>query len=169
MTPEPKRAAVLVPVVTVDGETHVVFIERSHDSPTHQGQIAFPGGRHEPGRDESLWATALREAEEEIGLRAADVELLQALPEVHTLTSNFVISPFAGRVLRPYVFRADPHEVAAVFTVPLVTLRTPATRQTVRRRLSAGAEIDVPAFVVGPHVIWGATERITRELLRVMA
>jgi len=168
MTPEPRRAAVLVPLLTVDGESHVVFIERSRDTPTHQGQIAFPGGRHEPARDESLLATALREAEEEIGLRSADVDLVRALPEVRTLSSNFVISPFVGRVVRPYVFRAEPREVAAVFTVSVATLREPEARQTVRRQLTTGVEIEVPAFVVGAHVIWGATERITRELLRAV-
>lgn len=169
MTPEPTRAAVLVPLLAVDGEPHVVFIERSEDTPTHQGQIAFPGGRHEPARDPSLLATALREAEEEIGLRPADVELLRALPEVRTLSSNFVISPFVGRVRRSYVFRAEPREVAAVFTVSVASLREPAARQTVRRRLTTGEEIEVPAFIVGARVIWGATERITRELLRALS
>ncbi|MBI4516068.1 MAG: CoA pyrophosphatase [Deltaproteobacteria bacterium] len=164
----PRRAAVLVPIITVAGHNHAVFIERSQAVPVHQGDMAFPGGRHHPERDQSLWATALREAEEEIGLPAADVELLYALPEVRTFSSNYVISPFVGRIAKPCEFRPDPREVARVVTLSVAALRDPRAHRTVRRRLSSGAEIDAPAFVVDSHVVWGATQRITVELLRVL-
>jgi 8-oxo-dGTP pyrophosphatase MutT (NUDIX family) len=169
MSQAPTRAAVLVPLVFIDGKAQVVYIERAGDAPTHPGDTAFPGGRHHPERDESLWATALREAEEEIGLRPNDVELLHALPEVRTLTSNFLIAPFVGRIVRPYVFRADPREVTAVITVPIADLRARPNCRAVRRRLSSGGEVEVPAFVVGDRVIWGATYRITEELLRALS
>jgi 8-oxo-dGTP pyrophosphatase MutT (NUDIX family) len=163
------RAAVLVPLCGIDGEDHVVFIRRSADAPVHPGDIAFPGGRHHAARDESLLATALREAEEEIGLRAADVELLRALPEVRTLTSNFLITPFVGRIPERFPFAPDPREVAAVLTIPLTQLRRPNATQLVRRRTTAGTEVNVRAFVIGTLVIWGATYRITAELLRALA
>jgi len=165
---EPTRAAVLVPVCVVDDAAHVVFIQRSHDAPVHGGDIAYPGGRYDPARDDSLLATALREAEEEIGLAAAAVELLQALPEVRTLSSNFLIAPFAGRIPHPYAFATDPREVAALLTIPVAQLHAPAARQRVPRRLTNGVDVTVDAFVVGPHVIWGATYRITEELLQVL-
>ncbi|HVN86392.1 MAG TPA: CoA pyrophosphatase [Candidatus Binatia bacterium] len=165
---ESTRAAVLVPVCTVDDDPHVVFIRRSHDAPVHGGDMAFPGGRHDPKRDDSLLATALREAEEEIGLAAADVELMRALPEVRTLSSNFLIAPFIGRIPHPYAFTLDAREVAAVTMIGIAQLRAPTALQRISRRLTSGFEVDADAFVVGPHVIWGATYRIAHELLRVL-
>lgn len=163
------RAAVLVPLTSSAGEPHVVFIQRAHDAPVHAGDIAFPGGRYEPGRDDSLLATALREAEEEIGLHPSDVELLHALPEVRTMSSNFLIAPFVGRIAPQRAFTPDPREVAAVLMLPLRALRADAARQRIRRRLATGVEVEVDAFVVETHTIWGATYRITAELLRVLA
>ncbi|HUI26582.1 MAG TPA: CoA pyrophosphatase [Candidatus Kryptonia bacterium] len=163
---EATRAAVLIPVCSVNGEPHLVFIRRSHGAPVHGGDIAFPGGRYDPARDDSLLATALREAEEEIGLRATDVELLHALPEVRTLSSNFLIAPFVGRIPHPYDFATDAREVAAVLTLSIGALRAPAAHRRVPRRLTSGAAVEVDALVVGSIVIWGATYRITTELFR---
>jgi 8-oxo-dGTP pyrophosphatase MutT (NUDIX family) len=163
------QAAVLAPLIDVGGAAHVIYIQRSADAPVHPGDLAFPGGRHHPERDESLLATALREAEEEIGLRPRDVEVAGALPEVRTLTSSFLITPFIGRVPAHYPFRPDPREVAAVLSLPLAELQAPGSLRLVRRRLTSGAEVEVGALAVGPHVIWGATYRITVELLRVVS
>jgi len=160
------RAAVLIPICSIGSEPHLIFIRRSDDAPVHGGDIAFPGGRYDPARDDSLLATALREAEEEIGLRRTDVELLHALTEVRTLRSNFLIAPFAGRIPHPYDFRADPREVARVLTLSIRDLRAPNAQQRVRRRLGDGTEVTVDAFVVDNVVIWGATYRIATELLR---
>jgi 8-oxo-dGTP pyrophosphatase MutT (NUDIX family) len=159
------RAAVLAPVFERAGELHLVFIERSGDVPVHRGQIAFPGGVCR-AEDATCLDTALREAEEEIGLRRADVAGTEALPEVQTMTSGFVISPFVGRVPAEYPFRLDPREVAGVFFVPLSELRDHPRRHIVRT-LSDGSEREVPTYVVGERIIWGATEMITREILKV--
>lgn len=161
------RAAVLVPIFEQDGHWHVVFIERSADSPVHRSQIAFPGGRHNPDTDGTLLETALREAEEEVGLRREDLDVQEALPDVHTMTSNFVIAPFVARIPDRYPFRPDPREVASVFTIALADLRDPSVRRMARCTLHDGTEADVPTFSIGSRVIWGATERITDELLRV--
>jgi 8-oxo-dGTP pyrophosphatase MutT (NUDIX family) len=159
------RAAVLAPVFERGGELHLVFIERGSDVPVHRGQIAFPGGVCR-AEDPTCLDTALREAEEEIGLRRADVTETRELPEVRTMTSGFVISPFVGRVRDAYPFRLDPREVADVFFVPLSELRNPNARRHIVRTLSDGTEREVPTFVVGERIIWGATEMITRELLK---
>ena len=162
---DPTRAAVLVPLCSIDGEPHLIFIRRSDHAPVHGGDVAFPGGRYDPARDDTLFATALREAEEEIGLHPPDVELLYALPEVRTFSSNFLIAPFVGRVPHPYDFTADPREVAAVLTLSIADLQASAAHRQVRRRLTSGGEVDADALVVADAVIWGATYRITAELL----
>lgn len=166
--PPATRAAVLVPIFQLETEWHVVYIERSADSPVHGSQMAFPGGVHRPGTDGTLLDTALREAEEEIGLRREELRLRHALSEVHTMTSNFVIAPFVAQIAADSVFRPDPREVASVWTVPVAELRDPAARKMALCRLHDGTEAMVPTFTVGARVIWGATERITDELLQTL-
>ena len=158
------RAAVLAPIFEREGELHLVFIERSTDMPVHSGQVAFPGGVCRP-EDGTALATALREAEEEIALRPSDVTVVATLPDVHTMTSGFVITPFIARIPDGYPFLANPREVAGIFSTPLAELRDPARRRRILRTLSDGTEREVPAFFVGAHVIWGATEAIATEVL----
>jgi len=99
--PDKTVAAVLVPLLLLDGEPHLLYIRRAHDLPHHRGQIAFPGGRHQ-AEDPTLEATALREASEEIGLAPGDVRLLGALDDTETMGSRFVITPFVAIVPYPY-------------------------------------------------------------------
>ncbi len=89
------RAAVLVPIFDRDGELYVLFIRRSIRVATHQGQVAFPGGRAEP-EDPDIMTTALREAQEEVGLRPETVEVLGRLTTSVTLTSNYLVTPSSG-------------------------------------------------------------------------
>src|SRR5262249_36600278 len=114
--PGKTAAAVLVPLLAVDGEPSLLFTRRASGLPHHQGQVAFPGGRHEPGADADLAATALREAHEEIGLAPADVHLLGALDDIETVSTRFVITPFVGVVPWPYDFHPCPREVDTIFT-----------------------------------------------------
>ena len=160
-------AAVLVPLLSVDGEPSLLFTRRSAFLTHHQGQIAFPGGRHHPDEDADLQATALREAEEEIGLARGDVRLLGALDDIETVGSGFVITPFVGVVPFPYDWRPCPQEVDAIFTVPLRTLRAP---DAVRQEMwdFGGRLVPIEMYPVDGHVIWGATQRITRNLLAVV-
>jgi 8-oxo-dGTP pyrophosphatase MutT (NUDIX family) len=119
--------------------------------------------------DATCLDTALREAEEEVGLRRADVTVTATLREVQTMTSGFVISPFVGKIPDGYPFRTDPREVAGVFSVPFSELTNPRARRHIVRTLSDGTEREVPTYVVGERIIWGATEMITREILREFA
>jgi 8-oxo-dGTP pyrophosphatase MutT (NUDIX family) len=156
---------VLAPVFERRGELYLVFIERSADVPMHRGQVAFPGGIWRTN-DATYLETALREAEEEIGLARADVRLLAELAEVPTMTSGFLIAPFVGKIPAEYPFRPDPREVAGLFFVSLSELRDPASRRHMVRTLSDGTQREVPTFVVGERIIWGATEVITRSVLK---
>jgi len=160
-------AAVLVPLQLIGDDIHLVYTRRAPTLPTHAGQIAFPGGMCDRARDKDLAATALREAQEEIGLGRADVRLLGPLDDIYTVSSRFVITPYVGVVPHPYTWIPCPREVDAVFTAPLDRLRQPDAE---RRELwdFDGTAVPIDFFPIDGHVIWGATHRITRNLLDVL-
>jgi 8-oxo-dGTP pyrophosphatase MutT (NUDIX family) len=158
---------VLVPLLEVDGEPHLLYTRRSSALPRHRGEVSFPGGRYHPDEDPDLESTALREAHEEIGIAPADVRLLGTLDDIETMASRFVITPFVGLVPHPYAWRPDVREVDVIFTVPLRALRAPGSA---RRELwdFGGRRVPIDTYPVDGHVIWGATQRITRNLLHVL-
>lgn len=165
--PRPLReAAVLVAVEERPGGPVVWLTKRSSALRHHPGQVAFPGGRVDPG-DASPEAAALREAEEEIGLPRDAVEVLGTLPPHETVT-GFRITPVLARVARPFEARPEAGEVAEVFTVPLSHLADPSS-YAVRSRLWRGAERRYYVVPWGPHYVWGATARIARALADRMA
>jgi 8-oxo-dGTP pyrophosphatase MutT (NUDIX family) len=154
-------AAVLLPFYGHPESPGLVFTERRDDLRRHPGEISFPGGRQD-SPDEDLLATALREAHEEIGLDPARVEVIGALPPVGTFVTGYKVHPFVGLIPEDLGFRPNPNEVAAVLTFSLDELRRGfAMRRLVRR----GIPIRTPTYVVGDHLIWGATARILGELL----
>ena len=162
-----RRAAVLVPLTSGAAGPAVVLVRRSAALPLHGGQIAFPGGTWEPS-DASLLVTALREAEEEIGLRRADVEVLGVLSDTVTATSRFCIRPFVAWVPPGTAFAPDPAEVEAILPVPLALLREPANfREESWER--EGQTFPVYFYQAGDEVVWGATARILRELLGLLS
>jgi 8-oxo-dGTP pyrophosphatase MutT (NUDIX family) len=154
-------AAVLVPMFGHPEAPGLVFTERRADLRRHPGEISFPGGRQdEPS--ESLIATALREANEEIGLDPGEVEIVGALPPVGTFVTGYKVHPFVGLIPEDLRYRPSPDEVAAVLLFRLDELRDGfAMRRLIRR----GVPIRTPTFAVGDHLIWGATARILAELL----
>jgi len=160
-------AAVLVPLLRVDGELHVLFTRRATTLRHHQGQVAFPGGTWHAG-DADVEATALREAEEEIGLRPTDVQLLGRLDDIETVASGFRITPVVGFAPHPYQWRPCAREVATIFTVPVTDLAAPDAEREELWDFD-GRQIPIRLFPVAGHVIWGATHRITRNLLDVLA
>lgn len=155
------EAAVLVAIFGHPQRPGLVFTERRGDLRRHAGEISFPGGRRDHP-DEPLLATALREAEEEIGLDPAGVDVVGALPPLGTFVTSYKVHPFVGLIAEDLPFRRSPVEVAAVLTFYLDELRAGfAMRRLVRR----GIPIRTPTYVVGEHLIWGATARILGELL----
>jgi 8-oxo-dGTP pyrophosphatase MutT (NUDIX family) len=165
--PDSAPAAVLVPILAIEDEPHLLFTRRSTSLPHHQGQVAFPGGRRHDD-DVDLRATALREAHEEIGLDPADVRILGALDDIETIATRFVITPWVGLVPYPYAWRPCEHEVDTIFTVPLRVLQAP---ETLRRETwdFGGRQVPIDVYPVDGHVIWGATQRITQDLLNLLA
>lgn len=162
------RAAVLVPLVPVEDGVHLLYTRRAASLPTHQGQVSFPGGRLDPARDDDAVAAALREAHEEVGLRPDDVRVLGTLDDIETMTSRFVITPVVGVTPYPYAWSPCPREVDHVFTVPIAALLAPDAE---RRETwdFAGHAVPIDHFPVAGQVIWGATHRITRNLLELIA
>ena len=153
----PTPAAVLLPLVEHRGGLTLVFTERAEHLPDHPGQVAFPGGRAEPG-DRDPAATALREAHEEVGLAPERVELSGHLGPYISGT-GFHITPVVGFVRPPVEFAPDPYEVAEVFEVPLDFLLDPANRK-LESAVWKGRERDYYAFDYQGHTIWGVTAGI---------
>jgi len=171
---EPVHASVLVPVVLRDDPT-VLLTQRTDHLVNHPGQISFPGGRAE-SHDLDAAATALRESQEEIGLDAARVEILGAMPTYST-SSGFIVTPIVGLVQPDAELRVDPFEVAAIFEVPLAFLMDPANHRRhaievagVRREF-----LSMPWQGLDEEgrpqrfFIWGATAAMLRNLYRMLS
>jgi 8-oxo-dGTP pyrophosphatase MutT (NUDIX family) len=159
-------AAVLIPVVAHAQGLSVLFTQRTPHLRSHSGQVAFPGGRAEPG-DASAEFTALREAEEEIGLRPESVELLARLPDYRTRT-GFVVTPVIGLLAPPLVLAPDPNEVAEIFEVPLAFLVDERNRQR-RTREFQGQTVGYYVFEYQDRIIWGATAGMLVNLNTMLA
>ncbi len=158
-------AAVLVPLYELDGEPHLVLTRRRDDLRSHAGEISFPGGRRDP-EDADLAETALREAEEEIGLGRSQVSLLGELPPTSTFVTGYVIHPFVGSIPPGVSWKPSEREVDAVLELTLAEVRASRTRTMMKRR---GFTFETDAYIVGEHLIWGATARIIEHLLEALA
>jgi 8-oxo-dGTP pyrophosphatase MutT (NUDIX family) len=154
---------VLVPLLPggPTDEPHVLFTRRRSDLRHHAGEVSFPGGRRDP-TDATLKDTALREAEEELGLPRGEVSLLGELAPTSTFTTNYLIHPFVGLVAQRRAWRPSALEVDAVLELSVGTLRAGRTRMRLKRR---AISFETDAYEVGDQLIWGATSRILDELL----
>ena len=161
--PGTKDAAVLVPLYRDPWKT--ILTERRSDLRRHAGEISFPGGRQDhPAED--LRSTALREAEEEIGLDPAGVELVGALPPVGTFVTGYRVFPFVGIVEPGQTWRPQASEVAQVLEFTLEDL---LAGHEMQRLLGKGVPIKTPTYTVDGHLVWGATARILQSLFERLA
>ena len=151
----------LVPLFREGGDLRAVFTRRREDLKRHAGEISFPGGRQDEP-DEDLRSTALREAEEEIGLPADDVELVGALPPVGTFVTGYRIFPFVGVIEPGRAWTPQPTEVDEVLEL---SLRALVDGYESRRLLRKGVPIKTPTYTVEGNLVWGATARIVQSLL----
>ncbi len=149
-------------------EWHVLYTRRTDTVADHKGQVSFPGGSSEP-QDVSLEATALREAEEEIGLHAADVRVVGRLERLYTV-SNYLITPVVGLIPWPYTFQLETSEVSRVFTIPLRWLADESHYSLQERDvLIPGLTRRVRYVIIfepyNQEVLWGVSAEITMRLL----
>jgi 8-oxo-dGTP pyrophosphatase MutT (NUDIX family) len=163
LPPRTSPAAVLVPVLGAAPELRVVFTKRTDTLSRHAGEISFPGGLADPG--EELAATALREAQEELGLAPADVELVGALPPVHTNVTGILIVPFVGFLWRDPLFTPNAAEIAGVLEFPLATLIKAGRLQEFRYD---GRRFETHVYEMEGGLIWGATGRILASFIEAV-
>lgn len=161
-----RRAAVLLPLYEARTGPHLVLTTRTESVPTHKGQVSFPGGGFQE-RDGDLQATALREADEEIGLHPADVSILGCLDDAVAVSSRHVVRPFVGFVPYPYTFRPDLYEIQQLIHLPIRALLEGAPfREELWER--EGRPIRVFFFEYDGQTIWGLTARILRQFVEVI-
>ncbi len=160
----PRQAAVLAPVVTRDGESHLLFTKRADHLGEHPGQMSFPGGGREPS-DESLRATALREANEEIGLLPEEATIEGQLDDIRTVT-EYAVRPFVARIPdREYV--PDEREVAEIAVLAVADLTDLDNYESERRDHPHYGDIRLHFFHVDGYTVWGATGRMLVQLLEL--
>jgi 8-oxo-dGTP pyrophosphatase MutT (NUDIX family) len=145
-------------------EPALVFTVRASGLSRHAGEVSFPGGLQDPG--EALVETALREAFEEIGLAKRDVEILGALPPVHTSVSGILVIPFVGMLEAPPGFTLSDDEIAEVLTVSVTQLA--AVEREVEHRFEDAGTWRGWAYDVERHTVWGATGRMLHSLLEAI-
>ncbi len=168
--PDARQAGVLALFYPKDKEWHLVFIERDSSNPNdrHGGQISFPGGKYEVG-DETPANTALREAQEEIGVDPAKIEILGALTNLYIPVSNFQANPFVGFTSETPNFVPQEREVRSILEVPFSLLQQPDIIQYIDLQLAQNMTLrEVPHFNLFGKVVWGATAMMLSELLEVI-
>jgi 8-oxo-dGTP pyrophosphatase MutT (NUDIX family) len=159
-----RHAAVLIPIFKRDDGYMFLFTKRTSTVEAHKGQISFPGGRVDE-QDGSLMETALREANEEIGLHRKDVKILGRTDDVRTMSSDYIVHPFAGFIPYPYDFRINRNEVEELLTVPLEIFLENGSAMPVEYQ---GEIYRSLTYTYGGEVIWGATARIMENLVEIL-
>lgn len=163
----PRKAAVMMLFYPKNKKTHLVLIIRNSYSGVHSSQIAFPGGKVEHD-DESIEYTALRETEEEIGVAMDKITVIKAFTKVYIPPSNFMVFPFLGYSNKELLFRPDPKEVAGVLELSMVDFLDENAIVNQTMSTSYSVEIQVPAFKIQEHYVWGATAMMLSELKEML-
>jgi len=159
-----RHAAVLIPLFKAESEYRVLFTKRTDSVEAHKGQISFPGGRIEE-EDGSPLETALREADEEIGLSRKDVTVLGQMDDARTVSSNYVVHPFVGLIPYPYDFKTSVQEVKDLLEVPFLVFLSGDSSGESYPVVYEGATYQTLAYRYKGEVIWGATAMIMQNLV----
>ena len=162
-----RRGGVLILLYPVDDQPYLPLILRPTYDGVHSGQVGFPGGGQESD-DPDIVATALREAQEEIGIALEPITVLGQLSPLYVFASNYLVQPTVAWMAQPPHFQIDTREVAELLEMPLAALLDPANVQREDWELR-GRTVDVPFFRIQDQTIWGATAMMLSELLALPA
>ncbi|CAN1571242.1 putative NUDIX hydrolase [Flavobacteriaceae bacterium] len=163
----PKTAAVMMLFYPKEGMTHLVLIVRNSYKGVHSAQIAFPGGKYEQ-EDLNFEQTALRETHEEIGVHPNKIKVLKAFTQLYIPPSNFMVYPFLGVSREEISFHPDQKEVAGIIELPLSDFMSNSIIVQSKIATSYASSVEVPAFKIEGHIVWGATAMMLSELKEVL-
>ena len=163
----PKIAAVMMLLYPKNGITHLALIVRNSYPGVHSAQIAFPGGKYEQ-TDANYQLTALRETHEEIGIHPNKIEIIRGFTSLYIPPSNFKVYPFLGICKEEIVFVPDNNEVVNVIELPLNDFLNDDLVVTTMMSTSYAKKIEIPAFKINEHIVWGATAMMLSELKEVL-
>jgi 8-oxo-dGTP pyrophosphatase MutT (NUDIX family) len=163
----PRMAAVMMLFYPKNGMTHLVLIVRNSYEGVHSGQIAFPGGKWET-EDKDYSETALRETHEEVGIHPNQMEIIKLFTPTYIPPSNFMVYPFFGICKEEACFVLDPTEVSSIIELPLSVFLSDKIIIEAKLTTSYAENINVPAFEIEGHVVWGATAMMLSELKDVL-
>lgn len=161
------HAGVLIPILKQESEYRILFTKRTQKVEHHKGQISFPGGKFEE-QDRSLEDTALREAQEEIGLKRENVQLLGRLDDAKTVSTNFIVRPFVGYIPFPYPFILSRAEVESLISVPFEVFHPKNLKTRGATHRHGGKIYPTVTFQYQGEVIWGATARIMENFMEII-
>lgn len=163
-----RRASVLALFYPSESDvTHLLLILRKTYKGVHSAQVGFPGGKAEE-EDESAMATALRETEEEVGVPQNAVTVVKEMTEIYIPPSDFFVQPFIGYTEKMPKFIAQVEEVEALIEVPLSHFMDDSVCTTKKITTSYATDIDVPAYFLNGHIVWGATAMMLSEIREVL-
>lgn len=162
-----REAAVLMLLYPHQGEIYLPLIVRPTYPGVHSGQIALPGGKAEEA-DGSLVITALRETEEEIGVRVSNAQVLGTLSQLYIPPSNMLVTPVVAYAKEKANYHPDFREVVQVLDIALAAFSDPKNQATVTVKAAANVMLEAPGFIIEKRVIWGATAMMMSELLAVL-
>ncbi len=166
-TVKPREAAIMMLFYPKKNKTHLALILRTSYNGVHSSQIAFPGGKVEKF-DKNYQETALRETHEEIGIAPENINVIRDFTPIYIPPSNFMVYPFLGYAINDLIFNLDPKEVAGIIELPLREFLDENIIISNRMSTSYNQEIDVPAFKIQEHIVWGATAMMLSELKDVL-
>ncbi|SDD08246.1 NUDIX hydrolase [Williamwhitmania taraxaci] len=161
-----RMSAVLIPIFPHEGRAHIVFIKRQTYDGIHSAQVAFPGGKKEES-DDNMLETALREAEEEVGIRPESVTILGTLTPLFIPISNYLVLPVIGILKERPTFYPNLQEVEYIIEMPICQLLQPNSRSVITQNLG-GLPLSTPHFKAGEDMIWGATAMILAEFIELI-
>ena len=162
----PKMGGVLILLYELNDEIHLALTLRKEYNGVHSKQVSFPGGKYED-QDKNLLNTALREAQEEVGIKINEIKIITKLTDLYIPPSNFLVSPYLGFSLERPIFKIDEIEVEQLIEVPINKLLDKRSQVKKEIDLQDGSKMNVPCYLIEDKIIWGATAMIISEFLEL--